>query len=270
MKRLQKILAIVAIIVVGLLLGKNLIAKSVLSGGVKLITGLDAKVGSMQVGLLNTAVGIKGLRVLNPPGFSERVMVNVPEVFVDYDLGAFLKGEAHLQTVRLNLAELNVVKAADGKLNLNSVKALESSKKEEMKKPQAGPAPKFRIDRLELKVGKVVYKDYTATPPLVKEFAVNIDERYEHITNPYTFGALIFSRALMKTTVGQLAHFDVKGLQSTVTEGLKQSAAQFTSTLTEGTDAAQKLGRDALGGASDAASKAVKSTTGTLKKLLGN
>ena len=266
MKQLKRILVILAIVIVGLFLGKNLIATSALSGGVKLITGLDTQVGSMHVGLLNTAVGIKGLRVLNPHGFPERVMVEVPEIFVDYDLGSFLKGEAHLQTMRVNLAELHVIKSAEGQLNLNSVKALESGKTGAGKQPQAGPMPKFLIDVLELKVGKVVYKDYTANPPMVKEFAVNIDERYKHITNPYTFGALVFSRALMKTTVGQLANFDVKGLQATVSEGLKQSAAQLTSTLTEGTDAAQRIGQEALG----TASEAVKSTTGTLKKLLGN
>ena len=265
MKRLKQMLAIAAIVLIGLFLGKNLIAKSALSGGVKLITGLDTQIGSLRVGLINTAVGIKGLRVLNPHGFPERVMVDVPEIFVDYDLGSFLKGEAHLQTMRVNLAELHVIKSAEGQLNLNSVKALESGKTEAGQKPQAGPAPKFLIDVLELKVGKVVYKDYTANPPMVKEFAVNIDERYEHITNPYTFGALVFSRALMKTTVAQLAHFDVRGLQATVTEGLKGSAARLTSTLTEGTDAAQRIGQDALG----TASEAVKGTAGTLKKLLG-
>lgn len=47
MKRLQQVLVILVVVLVGLFLGKNAIAKSALSGGVKLITGLDAKVGGM-------------------------------------------------------------------------------------------------------------------------------------------------------------------------------------------------------------------------------
>ena len=267
MQRLKNLLIIVLLVVIGIVLLKNMIASAAFSGGVKAITGLNAQVKSVQVGLLNTAVGIKGLRVLNPSGFPDRVMLDVPEIFVDYDLGSFLKGKAHLETLRLHLSELHVIKSADGKVNLQSIKALEPAKAGEATKPsQPGHAPEFQIDVLELKVGKVVYKDYTASPPAVQEFNVNIDERYEHITNPYLFAGLVVSRSLMKTTVGQLAHFDVAGLQSNVTQALKLSAGQLTSQLTHGSEAMQEVGKSALG----TATGAVKDTAGTLKKLLGN
>lgn len=262
-----KTIGIAAVIVIGLVLGKDLIAGAVFSGGVKAITGLETQIKSLRVGLLKTSIGISGLRVLNPRGFQDRVLVEIPEIYVDYKLSALLKGKAHLQTVRLHLSELTVAKAPDGKLNLDSVKALESGKaKEEAKKPQPGRAPEFQIDVLELKIGKVIYKDYTASPPTMKEFAVNIDQRYEHITNPYVFAGLVASQALMKTTVAQLADFDVRGLQSNVTQALKVSASQVTSRLPNTTAAAEQFGKDAVGTAQDA----VEQTAGTLKKLLGN
>ena len=267
MKLLRTTLTVVLIVGIGLVLTKNLIAQAALGGGVKAITGLNTQLKSVDVGLLKTAVRIKGLRVLNPSGFPEPVLVDVPEVFVDYDLGALLKGTAHFESLRIHLAQLNVVKAPDGTLNLHTIKALEPGKAKEGAKPQqAGRPPAFAIDALELKIGKVVYTDYTVSPPQTREFNVNIDERYQHVTNPYTFTGLIVSRALLKTTVGQLANFDVSGLQATVTEGLKQSATQLRSTLKEGTKVAEQLGTGAVGTAKDV----VEGTTGTLKKLLGN
>ena len=267
MKRIRSVLIVLVVIIIGVVLLKNMIASAAFSGGVKAITGLNTQVKGVQVGLFNTTVGIKGLRVLNPSEFPDRVMVDVPEIFVDYDLGSFLKGNAHLETLRLHLSELHVIKSADGKVNLQSIKALESAKAtESTKPPQPGRAPEFQIDVLELKIGKVVYKDYTVSPPAVKEFAVNIDQRYEHITNPYTFAGLIVTQALMRTTVGQLANFDVAGLQSNVTDALRLSAGQLKSTLTHGSEAVEHLGKDALG----TAAGAVKDTTGALKKLLGN
>lgn len=248
---------------VGMLLAKNLIASAALSGGVKAITGLTTQVNGVQVGLLKTVVGIDGLRVLNPAGFPEAVMVDVPELYVDYDLGALLKGRTHLERLRLHLRELNVVTSADGRLNLKAVKALEPGA---ASRQPTGRAPAFQIDVLELKVGKVVYADYTKSPPLVREFAVNIDERYERITNPTAFAGLVVSRALVKTTIASLANFDVRALESNVRDILRQSAQRVGATVTEGVGAAGQLGSDTL----DAAQGAVEGASGTLKRLLGN
>ena len=267
MRRLKTCLLVIGVVVVCLLLGKNLIAKLVLSSGIKAMTGLDTRVASVEVGLLKSAVRIRRLEVLNPPGFPEPVMVGLPELYVAYDLGSLLRGKTHLGTVRLSLQEFNVVRKSDGQLNLRSIKVLESTG------PQKGtgsvtskPAPEFQIDVLELQIGKVVFTDATRSPMLVKEFRINIDERYEHIANPYAFAGLVVSRALIKMTVGQLTNFDVAGLQSAVTQTLKESAGRLTGTLSAGAEQAEQGGKEAAGRAKDV----VDQTTGTFKKLLGN
>lgn len=265
MKRLRGILIILLVIAASLILAKNVIAKMALAGGVKAITGLNAEIKSLDVGLFNTAIGINGLSVLNPPGFADKVMIEVPEIYVDYKMSSFLKGKVHFEEVRLNLQEFNVIKSPEGKLNLHAVKAIESGKEQAPQKPQTVSPPQFQIDVLELKVGKVVYKDYTQSPTLVKEFTININERYEHISHPATFAKLVISRALIKTSVDRLAHFDVKGLQESVTEALKQSAAGLTSTLTGNSEVVEKMGKDAVGGAKDA----FEGATEKLKEFLG-
>jgi len=259
-----RVLVIVGLAVVAaLMVGKDLLAAAAVSTGVKMVTGLDAKIGSMRVGLLGTRVGIRGLRVLNPRGYADRVMVDVPDIYIDYKLLPFFRGTAHLETVRLYLHELNVIKAADGTLNLHAMKALESKTvRAETQRQQQQPAKAlpFRIDVLELKVDRVVYKDYTKSPAQVQAFDVNIDERYQDITNPYSFAALVVARALTKTTVARLAQFDVAGLQASVTNALQASASQLSGQL--GQQVGQ-VGQEAFG----EAGQAVEEAAGALKGL---
>ena len=290
MKLLRSLLLGIVVLLAAVLAGKNLIAKTALTGGVKMITGLDTKLEGVQVGLFSTAVGVKGLQVMNPPQFSERVMLDMPELFIDYNLSDILKGKIHLEVVRLNLKEFNVSKSADSQLNLNSIEALSAAKKPaegKPAKPEGKPAApiNLQIDLLELSIGTVTYTDYTKNPPAKQTFAVNINERHEHITNPYTFAGLLVSRALMRTSIAQLANFDLRGLQSGVETALKDSASQFLkqggvlgdALQKDGLGVMQRTGKgtvDAAGNASqdavDAAGDAVKGATGAVKKLFGN
>jgi uncharacterized protein involved in outer membrane biogenesis len=281
MKGVSKVLIVIAVVLVGLVLAKDAIAKAAVIAGVRTVTGLPMEIKSMNVGA--SSVGIKGVRVLNPAGFPEPLMVDIPEVKVAYDLGALIGGKVHLKQARLYLTEFDVVRRADGALNLQQIKGLESGKAQPKgaEAPKPGKAPDLRIDLLELKIGKVVFKDYTVNPPSVREFAVNIDERHEHITNPTVLAGLIVSRALMKTTIAQLANFDVAGLQASVKDAMKASTAQLQGLATEGAKQVEQLKTqlqtDATGAARGAVDKtgkaaqgAVNEATGALKKVFGN
>ncbi len=213
---------IVSVIVVALFFGKNMIIKTSVTAGVRAMTGLKLSIRSMDIGIFKTLIGINELKLYNPSGFVDELMIDLPEVYVDYNLGAFMKGKAHLEEVRLNLKEFLIVKNADGQLNLDSLKVVEAAKEEEViekGKKEKTKMPELQIDVLELRIDKVVYKDYSkGTPPKVKEYNVNINERYKNITNPKTFGRLIILKALKNTTIARLTNFDVGRLQGKVTK----------------------------------------------------
>ncbi len=255
--------AVLAVLAIGLWAGKNILARLAVRSGVRLVTGLDASIRGLRVGVFTTSLGVQGLQVRNPAGFPDAVLMDAPEIYVDYDLGAAVKGDMHLEQVRLHLKELRVVKSADGRLNLRAIKGLDS----ERPAAPAGRHGAFVIDELALKIGTVVYTDYTVSPPSVRTFAVNLDERFTHITNPTAFAGLIVSQALVRTTVGQLANFDVSGLQAMVAQGLRGSAGLVTDAAAQ---TATQL-RDGVGGtakqAAGVATTAVGEVGGSLKKL---
>ncbi|MDP3723500.1 MAG: hypothetical protein Q8R91_08400 [Candidatus Omnitrophota bacterium] len=259
---MNKRVGLVIVLAIALIfLAKNVIVRFAVTSGVKALTGLRLSIRDIDVGWLNTRLGVTGLRVLNPTGFHDAVMVDVPELYIDYDLGAFLKGQTHLEEIRLDLQELTVIKNEQGDVNLNALRTVKASK--EPRPPQPAPKdttiaskpPQIQVDLFELHIGTVVYKDYSVSPPQVHTFPVNVHERFEHITHPQALAGLIITRALAKTTIAQLTHLDLKALQEGLTDLVGKSLQK----------AVGEVGQGAL----DVTGQAVQGTTGALKKLLG-
>ena len=227
------ILAVVGVIIV-VLLAKDLIIKTSVEKGVELVTGLKLNIGSLKVGILKPFIDIKNLTLLNPADFPDRTMVEMPEIYVNYDLPAIIGGKIHLPEVRLALKEFVVVKNAKGGLNLDAFKTVQAQK--EGKSPSSGAsgkAPQIKIDALQLNIGKVIYKDYSkGGAPDVKEFNVNLNERYTNVDNPQALVNLIVVKALMNTSISALTNFNLKGLQSNI-GGVVAGAEKITSTAVD-------------------------------------
>ncbi|MBU1727535.1 MAG: hypothetical protein KJ880_07885 [Candidatus Omnitrophica bacterium] len=253
MKKLLTVLLIVLGVIFVLLLTKDFIIKASVEKGVELVTGLRIRIGSLSVGIFKPVAHIKNFRLLNPSDFPDKTMIDIPEIYVNYDLPAIIKGKIHLPEVRFALKEMTVVKNSKGELNLDSLKSIQAQKKSEPAGAK-GPAklPDIKIDLFKLNIGKVVFKDYSkGSEPSVKEFNINLDETYTNIDNPYTLANLIVVKALMKTSIAALTNFDLKGLQGAV-GGALSGAKEVVST------------------AADKAQKAAKQATDTLKDVLKN
>ena len=270
MRLLRKLIVILLILTVGLVLAKNIIAKTAVTSGVKAMTGLDLKIGSMSIGFLKTSLGINDLKLYNPSDFKDRVMVDVPEAYVDYDLGAFLKNQVHLNEVRLNLKELVVVKNEAGELNLDSLKTAQSQRKSESRPKEAetagGKAPQIKIDVLELKIGKVVYKDYSKPDQtMVKEYNVNLDERFENITDPNALVSLIMTKALMNTALRGFADFDTQQMQQDAQAAAQKAQEAAAEQVAKARQAVQEAADKAGQTAQEAAEKASKALEGLIR-----
>lgn len=279
MKKLLFVVVGLLLLVAVLLFAKNIIAKVSVEKGVEMVTGLRLDMQSLDVGIIETLIGIEGLQLHNPEGYKDKVMVDIPEIYVDYDLGAFFKGEVHLEEVRLNLKEFVVVKNEKGELNLNALKVVKEEGKEEVVEEKTSvkegktKMPPLQIDVLELKIGKVIYKDYSkGTPPKVREFNININERYENITDSKTFASLILVKTLAGTTIARLANFDLGPLKTQVGETLKEATEITQKTVGEAVEAVKEMDvekvKETTGKAVDAGKEATEKVTETFKKIL--
>ncbi|OGW79865.1 MAG: hypothetical protein A3G33_02520 [Omnitrophica bacterium RIFCSPLOWO2_12_FULL_44_17] len=297
MKKLLSVLIIIAIILAGVVLTKNVIMQAAVEKGVRLLTGLELKMSKLNLNLRGTYLRIQDLRLYNPKGSPEPVMIYMPELFVDFSGRGLLSGKLHFATIRLNLQELYIVRNKDGKLNLDALKVKQASAKEAQKPKveQKGKAMPIQIDVLALKIGKVGYKDYSLRAiPVIQEFNINLDEEYKNIQNPAYLVSFILTRALMSTPLAALANLNLGNLQSLAvsqelataavgkaTEAvsdLKQQATEVLTTMSgsltetsgavsEGTQNLAKDLESAAGGLKDAVS-GLEDTAAQLKDKL--
>ena len=117
------------------------------------------------MGLLKTDITIENLKVFNPQGYDDAVMIDVPYVYMDYDFAALLKRKVHIQRMEVDLKQLQVIRNKDGKINLAYLAPLESkgSGSGSVSK-ESSSRFKVAIDSLKLKAEKVIYKDYSKNP----------------------------------------------------------------------------------------------------------
>ena len=221
MGKIVRVFIIIAVFFGVLFLGKNTILKFVVEKGVQKATGLPMKIKKFDLGFAKSQIGIWDLELFNPDGFSDKVMFHAPEIFVDYHLGDILRGNIHLEDIRMDFDQFTIVKNAQGQTNIEALK--QPAKKDE--KPKGSPvqskgedkaskAPDVQIDHISLKVGKVVYKNYSqGGNPVVKEFNVNISEEFSDIKNVQGLMAAIVNKTLAKTALNSLADLNIDAFE---------------------------------------------------------
>lgn len=246
---MKKGFMIAAAVVVALILivgvTKDAIIKVAVEQGAQVVTGLKLRMSGFSFGIIRGVVDIRGLKVLNPVGYKDPNMVDMPRIYVRYNLPAIISGKIYLPEINIDMKQFTVVKNEKGELNLNALKVVQAQKK------GSGPSsggeakmPPIQIDSLRLKIGKVVYKDYSrGGEPSVKEFNINLDEKYTNINNPYSVVSLIVVKALMNTTISGLTNFDLNGLQGSIPDTLgtaQKVTAETAKTVTEAAKTVEK------------------------------
>jgi len=186
---LKGIVIFILVLVVILVLGRNIIIPMGAKIGVKAMTGLTLKMDKFNIGVLSTKVDIQGLKILNPAGYEDPVMLDLPRLYVDYNLKDMIGGTIHLNDVKFFLTELVIVKQADGSSNVDGIMKLAQKKSDKAEKKDEPVVAKdkkplkIQLDLVEIKIGRFVSKSYSkAGKADVKEIKLNIDKRYEKQT----------------------------------------------------------------------------------------
>jgi len=214
---------------------KNTIIRKGVEYGVRAVTGLALDIDKFKIGFIASDLHIQGLKLYNPQGFPDKVMLDIPEVYVDYDLISFLQKKIYIREARLYLKEFLVIKSADGTMNLDALRALQPKQApstvgetgKDTKAPEQ-EMPPLKIDVLKLKVDQVVYKEYaTRGDPRIRQFRIFIDEEYRDIDDARGLVKTIVLKALGKTALLSLTNLDFGGVSQSL-DGTVQAAGDIT------------------------------------------
>ena len=200
MKQIAKILILIVVVFVVLSAVKNTIAQTLISGAISNAAHVPVQIGSTNVRLLSASIDIKKLRVYNPSGFSDKLMMDMPQIFIDFDPSALFKGQAHFKEVKLDLKEMTVVRNKDGKMNVDSVKPTSQEKQQSRQeaKPSGGQkAPKLMIDKLSISIGQVKLLPGPLYPAWQTSMSM-LSKRVEYRRYPRAWGWLGTERKLFK------------------------------------------------------------------------
>ena len=249
MKKLFLLLVGCLLIVLILIVLKNAVAKTAVENGVRFAIGLPLKIRQFDFSLTQSYIGIEDLQLFNPRGYLDPVMADVPEIYVNYELAPLFRKQIHLEEIRLHLKEFVVVRNEKGELNVDALRPVESQKTPEKpraeEKSRSQRAPHLWIDSVTLRIEKVVFKDYSkGGAPTVRQFKVNINERYQHVQNLKAVVSLILIKVMISTPLAQLTHFDVSGLQGTVSDAWATSRKVATRVATKAVDATEERTRE--------------------------
>lgn len=204
-KILISVLILILFVVIALALARNFIVKAAIIKGVEVAAGVEVKIGGVDIGLFKPYARISSLKVYNPDQFTDRLMADIPQIYLDYDFGGILKNKVHLKKLKIEIKELAVVMNERGKLNINSLAFL-------LPKPGGAKSPEVKIDVLALKIDKVVSRVYLpALKAKTAELNLNLDEAFHDVTNPSKVGGEILKKILSRTNISGLASLDVSG-----------------------------------------------------------
>lgn len=144
----------VVILFVGTLLARNVIVREIIEWKIYSQTGMDARIGYLDLGLLTPSIRIEDLKVYYPHEIGGVTLMEVPEFYLEYDRASLLRWHLRIPHARLNIKEVNVM---EGQFRLPSARDLPQP-------PPAQPAsspsslPAFDgIDRLELTFGTMKF-----------------------------------------------------------------------------------------------------------------
>ncbi|HOW87616.1 MAG TPA: AsmA family protein [Candidatus Omnitrophota bacterium] len=267
MKTILKLVVGIVVVLVVLVLARNIVVKAAVEGGVKAATGMPLSIKKLDLDFSKTLVDIEDLVVKNPAGFHDTSLVDIPKILVDYRLFSFLKGKAHLENLEFDMKEFTVVKNEKGELNLDRLKALQGTQKAPAEAPKEAKAPAkpipIQIDVMRLKIGKVVYVDYSGGAPSTKEFNINLDQTFRDITDVNSVVRLIVLKAMMSSGISNLVNFDVQGLQGAMSGVLDHSAQLAAQAASKGLDAFKTVTQDPTAAAGQAG-ETLKSTAGAI------
>ena len=192
MRKLFLGLGIMVALLAGMVFLKDQLIRYAFSAGISGLLGAPVSVDKFSWNALASSVHITGLRVYNPGGFPDGIIVSIPHIDVIYDRSTIFKEKRHFLLVNIELAEMGLTRNANGKLNVDALHLVQ---------PGSAPVP-LQVDLLTLGIGKIVYKNYhRGVEPDVRVYHLNLHKSYKGVPSAHQLLALVVAEPMKATGI---------------------------------------------------------------------
>ena len=153
-----RLFLVILVLVVALVLLKDSLLKSYVENRIRSETGMDVKIGKLEVGLLSPTLTIGDFKLYNLAEFGGSPMVDVPEMHAECDASALASRRLRFRLIRFHLRELNIVESKAGRTNINNwMSGLETLASMDGREKSSSGREFAGIDTLNLTLGKINY-----------------------------------------------------------------------------------------------------------------
>ena len=162
-------------------------------------TGFAVKVDQLSVNPLAGSVRLTGVVVGNPSGWPEAGFVNLRQFEADMEVLSLFSDRLVMDSVVLDVAQVNLVKNQSGQINAMLFKdglSGPEGKTEASGATKPASSRGFLIHHLSLKLDRLVYADYSGRKPVTKTYTLNLNrdltevDSVTKIISPLTGAAL--------------------------------------------------------------------------------
>ncbi len=196
----------------GAVLTVNFWLPSAMAFGIHQVTGFPTAIQKANLDLAGSKFGVYGIEIKNPGGFPKGNFVSIPEIYVDFDFQAFLKNQRiHIRELRLNVAEVGIVKKSNGESNISRLSSVNkgtaeaSKQKEKVEKAKSPQELRFFVDTLILTIRLVRFQDQTSSLVGERNIDLRIDQEVVHgLSSPADIVRLVVVRIIYKAALGNL------------------------------------------------------------------
>lgn len=152
---------VLVLLVVALLLLKDELLRRLAQRQIRAQTGLPVEIGHLHVGFTEPVFTMRGFKLFNRPEFGGGILVHVPELHVEYYPDSLRSGRLRFRQLRLDLAELNLVRSAQGQTNVTDfLEQVADEGRKALQRRGAPPELGFAgVDTLQLSLGTIRYVD---------------------------------------------------------------------------------------------------------------
>ena len=173
-----RLVALFILLIIVFFLSFDAIVKSMVTRQIRSQTGMDVKIGKLSVGLLSPVISIQNFKLYNRAEFGGTPFMDIRELHIEYDRTSMAHRNLRCRLIRLDIAELSVVKNDAGLTNLFSLNTID------LKAKRADDIDFGGITVLNLSVGRISYVDLKK-PARNREFNVNLkDQVFKDIKTP--------------------------------------------------------------------------------------
>jgi AsmA family len=116
-----RLLILLIVLVVAAVLLMDTIAREIIKYEIHERTGLEAKIGKLNIGLFNPTITAENVILYNSAEFGGSPFIEMPELYIEYDRAALRSNQLHCKLIRINLARFDVVEDKAGQLNLDAM-----------------------------------------------------------------------------------------------------------------------------------------------------